>query len=132
MVDEKSPFDFWNPPHLKRIAIPMLVYLGLGILAATQPPASGVRLAGVLGMVAAFVWIVVADLMAIRRLDELGQRIHGEAALLALLVIVGLWAAYALIRQADLPMPRIRWIWLPPLILSTWGLCIGWVRQRYR
>ena len=131
-MDEKSPYDFWNPPHLRRIALPLLVYVGFGILAATHAPGSGLRLVGVLGVVAAFVWILVVDLMAIRRLDELDQRIHAEAAVLALVVIVGLAGAYALIRQADLPMPRIKLIWLPVLIMGTWGLCISWVRQRYR
>jgi len=130
--DEKSPFDISNGHHLRRIAIPGLAYLGMGIAATQATPGSVARLALTLGLVVAFAWIMMVDLKAIRRLDELGRRIHGEAAVLALGITITTFAVFAFLPFAGVAVPRVQWTWIPPFLLTVWGLSVEWVSRRYR
>ncbi len=70
-------------------------------------PGTGVRVALALAPAGAFLWGMHGWLNALRRLDELGRRIHVEAATITLAVIVAASLTYGLLQAyVGVPAPH--------------------------
>ncbi|MBI5710484.1 MAG: hypothetical protein HZC42_09305 [Candidatus Eisenbacteria bacterium] len=80
---------------------------------------------------AAFGFVIVRTLQSIRRLDELGQRIHFEAIVLAFAGTGIAVTAWGFLERAGLP--AVRWaVWVWPLMTLLWLVGLVVVGRRYR
>ena len=81
---------------------------------------------------AAFGFIIVRTLMSLRRLDELGQRIHFEAITLAFAATGIAIVSYEFVERAG-GLPAVRWgLYLWPLMTLFWLAGLVVVGRRYR
>ncbi len=70
-------------------------------------PGVGLRVALALAPAAAFLWGMSGWLRAVRAFDELGRRIHAEAATITLAVLLALAVTYGLLQAyVGLPAPH--------------------------
>ncbi len=78
----------------------------------------------------AVAWIIVATYRAIRRLDELQQRIQFESIAIAFAATAIAVTSYGFLEEAGLP--RVKWgIWIWPFMSMLWWLGILRVRRRH-
>jgi hypothetical protein len=111
-----------------------VIYLGATIggalaIKAYDPPQWIAALLAIAPIGPAFL-MLGAQLRYTRSLDELHRRIHGEAALIAAIVIAFASLGYGMLESlAD--FPTVSLIWVFPAICVVWSLANLFVRQRY-
>lgn len=77
----------------------------------------------------ALVFVVI--LRALRRMDELQQRIIGEATIIAASLVGFASFAYGLLESyAD--MPSVPLVWILPALFAVQGVALPFIRRRYQ
>ena len=114
------------------------VALGMGVaviafalLMRRSAPGSPARLVfGAIegGLIAGLTLYTVA---AIRKLDELGQRIQLEAIAVAFALSAAIFSGYGMLAQAGLPAVDVG-LWAWPVMAVLWALAAFVVERRYR
>jgi hypothetical protein len=74
---------------------------------------------------------VIYTVAAVRRLDELGQRIQLQAIAIAFAASGALFSAYGMLSHAGLPEIDLG-IWAWPVMALFWGIAVAVVGRRYR
>lgn len=108
-----------------------LIMIAAAVLAKSFPLGSPVRIALAVVQGAASTAVILLAVRSIRRLDELQQRIHLEAMLLAFAGTGILATAYGFLQNAGLP--PIDWgglVW--PAMAGLWAAGFFVANRRYR
>lgn len=111
-----------------------LIYLGVTIggalaIKAYDPPQWVAALLAVAPIAPALL-MLGAQLRYTRALDELHRRIHGEAAMIAAVVVAFASFAYGLLESLA-EFPPISLIWVFPAIGVVWSVANVFVRRKY-
>ncbi len=94
-------------------------------------PGTPVRVTLALAPAAAFLWGMYGWLQAVRRFDELGRRIHVEAATVTLAVLLAAAVTYGLLQAyVGLPSPHAFVVFGLGAIAYTFGTAFA--QRRYR
>lgn len=99
-----------------------LVQRGLGLHGA---PAAAVSLVPMIGCVAG----LVAIMRGIRRMDELGRRMHFEAIVFAFAATALTTFGWGFVENDGLPQLRAFWVW--PLMSTFWIIGLIFATRRY-
>lgn len=84
-----------------------LLVVAASLVVRLTDPGIAVRVLLALAPAAAFLWGMAGWLQAVRRFDELGRRIHVEAATITLAVLLALAVTYGLLQAyVGLPSPH--------------------------
>jgi len=125
------PFRCFNPRVLVVALISAAATLLLAWWGKRLESGSTLRVLAALGQAAAYAWLLVELAASIRRLDELEQRIHVEAAAFGALALVGLITGWGFLEHAGLP--RADWGMCALIVLTlVWGLGVAVITRRYR
>jgi hypothetical protein len=88
-------------------------------------PAAAVSLVPMLGCIAA----LVAIMRGIRRMDELGRRIHFEAIAFAFAATALVTFGWGFVENDGMPRLRAFWVW--PLMSTFWIVGLMFANRRY-
>jgi hypothetical protein len=119
--------------YLKEFGVAMLAYLivlALSMAFVNANPGSTWRFVVVLAPVVPALFVVLAVVRHVRRLDELQRRIQLEALALAFPSSALVTFSYGLLQQAGLPPLNWTWVWL--VMGSFWLLGTVVAARRYR
>lgn len=119
----------------RTFALGMVLYALAVILASVVvnalDPALPVRVLLALAPAAAFLWAMSGWLRAVRGFDELGRRIHVEAATTTLGALVALAATYGLLQAyAGLPSPHAFVVFV--IAFGVYAVAAAASQRRYR
>ncbi len=108
-----------------------LLIIGASLVVRFAEPNVPVRVVLALAPAAAFLWGMAGWLQAIRRFDELGRRIHLEAATMTLGVLLALALTYGILQAyVGLPSPHAF------VVFAFGGMAYGFAaivaQRRYR
>lgn len=125
------PFRCFNP----RLILISLLNAGLIVLFAWlgrgHAPFSAVRVLVALAQTASTAWLVLEMIRSVRGLDELEQRIHGEALVWGVAITIVVITGSGYLVKAGLP--RIDWSeWVLPLMTFAWAGNVFRVMRKYR
>lgn len=121
MTTVRKLFACFDRGFAVRMAIALVVILGLAMLSRSLPRGSAGRIgvAVVLGL--ANGWIVLLTVQAIRRLDEMHQRIQLEAIAIAFAITAVGATTLAYVERAGAPIAGWEmWIW--PAMAVLWAV----------
>jgi hypothetical protein len=108
----------------------VLIALALAILATRFDRGSSARIALVAVECACLAVMIVATVLAIRRLDELSQRIQLMAIAVSFTTTAALATALSLLHRSGLPLGRwYDWAW--PFMAIVWGVSVMVIKRRY-
>ncbi len=99
----------------------------LGNVQLPMPLAVGVALLPVLP----FLWVLAAVVGGVRTQDELQQRIHLEAVVVAALLTAAITFSYGLLEANGL-VPHLSLVWIAPLMIALWGIAAAVVSRHYQ
>jgi len=105
--------------------------VGLALLMKRSAPGSAARLGLGLALAALIAGFVVYTVAAVRKLDELGQRIQLQAIAIAFAASAALFSAYGMLSRAGLPAVDLG-LWAWPVMAVLWGVAVFVVQRRYR
>jgi hypothetical protein len=130
-LESTNPFRCYDRRFLAEALIVAVLLIGLAFLGKRLELGSPLRVAMGVTEGIVFGFFVARMLLQIRRLDELGQRIH----LLAIAVAFGLSALLLalgeFVGRAGAPVPKLG-IWILSFMLFAWGLGVIVISRRYR
>jgi hypothetical protein len=130
-VKESNPFRCFDGRYLLETAVAAAAVVALAFVARGFERGSVPRVAVGVAQGAAFAFVLARSLLAIRKLDEMLQRIH----LVGIAISFGITGAAVSIagfvgdagaRVTDLGL----WTWI--LMLVAWGLAVEVMSRRYR
>lgn len=125
------PFRCFNPRILLVALVASAILIGLAWWARTLPVGSPPRILAAIGQVVALGWLLFEMVVAIRRLDELEQRIHSEALAFSATAIVLVVGGWRFLERAGLP--AVDWSeYALPLLSISWALSVTWISRRFR
>lgn len=78
-----------------------------------------------------FLWVLAAVVGGVRRQDELQQRIHLEAVVVAALLTAAITFSYGLLEANGL-VPHLPLVWIAPLMIALWGVAAAVVSRHYQ
>ncbi|HYM81359.1 MAG TPA: hypothetical protein VEY91_08095 [Candidatus Limnocylindria bacterium] len=129
--NDQSPFRCFDRRYLQWVVGGAVLVIALALVGKGLERGSPLRLivgAAQAGLVA---WLVVYTVAAIRKLDELKQRIHLEAIAAAFAISGAAFSAYEMLENAGLPaVDWGEWGW--PVMVLLWGIGISVASRRYR
>jgi hypothetical protein len=102
-----------------------------GWAARHLPMSESVRYSVALIPVAPVALVFLAIVRGLRRMDELQQRVVGEAAVISASVVGFGSFAYGLL-ESYAGLPAIPMVWVLPALFAVYGLATPFVRRRYR
>ena len=106
MTTPRTPRSGWRTFGAGTFLYALLV-VGASLVVRFTEPSVPVRVVLALAPAAAFLWGMAGWLQAVRRFDELGRRIHLEAATMTLGVLLALAVTYGLLQAyVGLPSPH--------------------------
>lgn len=120
-------------PLLWAVVSLLASFLGALYVIETHHPTVPLSLVVVLVPIAAFAWFLVAELRALRRLDELQQRIQLEAFAVAYPCAILLVFAVGFLERAGISIPgftNLRDVW--PLAIIPYWVGVAIAQRRYR
>lgn len=131
-MDSRNPLRCWDGRYLVKAIVAAIVILAMSLLvkAFDIPDGTPLRYALAAVQVVAFTYSVVITVGAIRKLDELLQRIHLEAIAIAFALTGIVVVSWSLLSRAGLP--PIEWggeTWLMMVLL--WAGALYFRRRRY-
>jgi len=127
----RNPFRCYDRTYLLRALGAAVLVVALAFVARGHPPGSGTRLAIGAVQAAIMAWIVIYTMAAIRKLDELMQRIHLEAMAISFTLSGAVFVAYGILDRAGLPsIAWGKWSWV--LMVGLWALGVAIRRRHYR
>ena len=134
MEDERDPARPWACFDRRYLAIALAVGLAIvagAVLMKRSAPGSAARLG--LGMLEAalIAGLVIYTVAAVRRLDELGQRIQLQAIAIAFAASAALISACGMLAHAGLPAVDLG-LWAWPVMALLWAVAAFVVERRYR
>ena len=121
--------------YMRDMFIAMLLYtaaiFGVSWIANNNPPAEPwIYLLALIPMLPTAL-VFLAMIRFFRRMDELQQRMIGEATVIAAAAVGFASFAYGLmVSYADLP--EIPMVWVLPALFASYGVAIPFVRARYQ
>jgi len=116
--------------YLGQIAVGGIAVVALAFVARQFDRGSTVRLALVVAECVAIGYLIATTTWAIRRLDELSQRIHLVALAISFTVTAVLATALGLLSEAGLPLGDwYLWVW--PFMALVWAAGAFVIRRRY-
>jgi hypothetical protein len=106
MASSPTPRSGWRTFGAGTLLYVLLV-AAASLVVRIADPGTAVRVVLALAPAAAFLWGMAGWLQAVRRFDELGRRIHVEAATITLAVLLALAVTYGLLQAyVGLPSPH--------------------------
>jgi MFS family permease len=134
MEDERDVPRPWACFDRRFLAVSLglaLAIVALALLMKRNAPGSAARVGlgiALAALIAGFVLYVVA---AVRKLDELGQRIQLQAIAIAFAASAALFSACGMLAHAGLPAVDLG-LWAWPVMAVFWGIAAFVVERRYR
>ena len=113
------------------MALFVLLVVVASLLVRTSDPSTGVRVVLALAPAAAFFWGMYGWFQSVRRLDELGRRIHLEAATFTLAALLATAVTYGLL-QAYVGLPSPNAFFVFNLGAFAYGISALLTQRRYR
>ena len=121
-------FDRWYLAVSLGIA---LAIVALALLMKRSAPGSAARLGLGLAQAALIAGFVLNTVAAVRKLDELGQRIQLQAIAIAFAASAALFSACGMLAHAGLLAVDLG-LWAWPVMAVFWGVAAFFVERRYR
>lgn len=131
MTDPGSrPFRCFDGRYLARIGVPVVVALGIAIVAKGFEKGTAIRFTLIGIECVLFGYVIIETVRSIRRLDELAQRIHLVAIAISFTLTAVLAMALSLLEKSG--MPAVGWQnWLWPFMTVAWGVGVLIISRRY-
>ena len=130
MIDRKL-FRCYDGRFLVFTLIGAVVVIAAAWLSKRFPVGSAPRLAFASIEAVVLAAVIVASIVAIRRLDELQQRIQYQSIALAFAVTGVLISVQGILEKAGLP--SFEWgLWAWPVMVACWMVALWFVRRRYQ
>jgi hypothetical protein len=130
-LDPSNPFRCFNRRYFAETLLTGVLLVGLAFLGKRFPDGTTQKIAIAVAESVVIGFLIARSLIQIRRLDELGQRIH----LIAIAVAFGLTALASTAAEfligagATVPQPGP---WLMSFMFFAWGLGVVVISRRYR
>lgn len=112
------------------MALYAITVLAAGFALNATDPSGAVRVALALAPAAAFLWGMSGWLRAVRAFDELGRRVHAEAATVTLAALLALAVPYGLL-QAYVGVPAPHAFAVFGLGAATYAVAAAVAHRRY-
>jgi uncharacterized membrane protein len=130
MYDRKL-FKCYDARFLAFSLVAGLVVIGAAFVGKRFEVGSAPRVFFALIQVAALAAVIIGSIVAIRRLDELQQRVQYQSLAIAFAVTGVLISAQGVLEKAGLP--AVRWgLWAWPVMVVCWVVALWFVQRRYR
>jgi hypothetical protein len=127
----RAGLDCTDPRFLGAAVMAALVIVGAAWLAKDLPRGAPMKLGLAVAQGAATALVIVLTVRGVRQLDELQQRIHLEALVVAFAGTAILVSAWGYLEIAG--APEVRWgLWIWPAMSVLWVAGLMVARRRYR
>ena len=130
MTTSSRPRSGWRTFGAGMFLYAILIVLS-SLVVRYLDPGTTVRVVLALAPAAAFFWGMVGWFRSVQRCDELGRRIHAEAAMITLAVLLAAAVTYGLLQAyVDLPSPHAFFVFGLGGFVYGFGALVA--QRRYR